>query len=558
MVQLNNHVLMSNNNDELAFVITIVVVILAILWYKLSSSNGVPSLPPGPRSLPIVGYLPFLGSEPHKQLTKMADTYGPIFKVYLGSKLHIVVSSAELGKEMFRDQDENFSNRNAGIATSIISYGVQDLVWSDNNSTWRNLRKILVQEILNNKSLQETSFFRREEVRKTIKDIFTKIGTNISIYELSFSTANVLTSMVWGNSSVEEAKDGKIEKEVRLSISKIFGLLAKPNVSDYIPSLAWLDLQGVARDMKTEFHTMDRVVTRSINNRIESNSRTSKDAVQHEGKKDLLQVLLELNDQKTATSPSMTQIKALIMDIMIAGIDSSSTTLEWAMTEILRNRHVMNRIQEELANVVGVNSIVEESHLPKLQYLSATIKETLRLHPVGPWGLPRSPGKTCVVGGYTIPKGSTVFVNVWAIQRPWGLPRSPGKTCVVGGYTIPKGSTVFVNVWAIQRDPRYWDNPLEFNPDRFLPQEGIKPWDFKGTNMKYHPFGSGRRLCPAYPLADKMQMYILASLFHSFNWTLPKGEEHDISDIFLGINLKKKKPLILIPSQRLSDVSLYM
>ncbi|PWA49210.1 cytochrome P450 [Artemisia annua] len=122
--------------------------------------------------------------------------------------------------------------------------------------------------------------------------------------------------MIWGNSSVEEAKDGKIEAEVRLSISKIFGLLAKPNVSDYIPSLAWLDLQGVARDMKTEFHTMDRVVTRSINNRIESNSRTSKDAVQHEGKKDLLQVLLELNDQKTATSPSMTQIKALIMELL--------------------------------------------------------------------------------------------------------------------------------------------------------------------------------------------------------------------------------------------------
>ncbi|PWA92654.1 cytochrome P450 [Artemisia annua] len=425
---------------------------------------------------------------------------------------------------MFRDQDENFSNRNPGIAMSMISYGVQDLIWADNNSTWRNLRKILVQQILNSKSLLETSSFRRDEVRKTIKDIFTKIGTNISIYELSFATANVLTSMVWGNSSLEEAKDGQIEAEVRLAITKIFGLLAKPNVSDYIPSLSRLDLQGVARDMETEFETMDRVIMTSINNRIETNSRRSKDAVQHEGKKDLLQVLLKLNDQKTATSPSMTQIKALIMDIMVAGIDSSSTLLEWAMTEILKNPHVMNRIQEELATVVGVNNIVEESHLPKLQYLSATIKETLRVHPVG----------------------------------PWGLPRSPSQTCMIGGYTIPKGCTVFVNVWAIQRDPRYWDNPLEFNPDRFLPQEGTKPWDFKGTNLKYHPFGSGRRICPAYPLADTMQTYILASLFHSFNWTLPKGEEHDLSDIFLGINLKKKKPLILIPSQRCSDVSLYM
>ena len=209
---------------------------------------------------------------------------------------------------------------------------------------------------------------------------------------------------------------------------------------------------------------------------------------------------------------------------MVAGIDTSTTLLEWVMTEILRNRHVMNRIQEELANIVGVNSMVEESHLPKLQYLNATIKETFRLHPVG----------------------------------AFGLPRSPSQTCKIGGYTIPKDCIVFVNVWAIQRDPRYWDNPLEFNPDRFLAQEGTEKWDFQGNNMKFLPFGSGRRLCPGYPLADKMQMYILASLFHSFNWTLPKGEEHDLSDIFLGISLKKRKPLVVIPSQRLSDVSLYM
>ncbi|GJR24893.1 cytochrome P450 [Tanacetum coccineum] len=524
----------SSNKDEfnlsLVSVITIVVVILAILWYKLtllSSSNGAPSLPPGPWSLPIVGYLPFLGPDPHLKFTEMAQTYGPIFKTYLGSKLHIVISSPEFAKAMFRDQDENFSNRNAGIATSIISYGDQDVVWSDNNSTWRNLRKILVQEVLNTKSLQETSYFRRDEVRKTIKHVFTKIGSNISINELFFITeANVLTSMVWGNSLGEEAKDGQIDQaEFRLAISKMFELLIKPNVSDFIPSLAWLDLQGVARDMKREFHRMDQFITTIINNRIESNSRRSKDAVlQHEGKKDLLQVLLELHNQKNATSPSMTHIKALIMDIMVAGIDSTTTLVEWTMTEILKNRHVMDRVQEELANIVGVNSMVEESHLPKLQYLAATIKETLRVHPVG----------------------------------PIGLPRSPSQTCVVGGYTIPKGCTVYLNLWALNRDPRSWDNPLEFNPDRFMTQDGTKNGDFQGNNMKFLPFGTGRRLCPGYPLADKMQTYILASLFHSFNWTLPKGEEHDLSGIFLGISLKKKKPLIVIPSQRLSDVSLYM
>ncbi|GJY55365.1 cytochrome P450 [Tanacetum coccineum] len=501
MIQLINNlvswwwdVMMSINKYDFnlsVFVVAIVVVILAILWSRLSSSNGAPPLPPGPRSLPIVGYLPFLGSEPHNQFTTMAETYGPIFKVYLGSRLYILISSTEIAKDMFRDHDEIFSNRNAGIIASTVSYGVQDVVWAENNSIWRKLRKILVQEVLNNKRIEETSSLRTNEVSKTIKDVFTKIGTNISISELSFTTeANILASMVWGNSAVEEAKDGQIDQaEFNMAIQKIFSLLGKPNVSDYIPSLAWLDLQGIGRDMKREFKLMDHIITVFINNRIEYNSRRSKDGVQHEGKKDLLQVLLELNDQKNETSPSMTQVKALMMDIFLAGIDSSITVLEWAVTQIMKNSHVMNKVQEELANVVGLDSKVEESHLPKLEYLSATIKETLRLHPVG----------------------------------AFGLPRSPSQTCIVGGYTIPKGCTVLVNVRAIQRDPRYWDNPLEFNPDRFLTQEGTKKWDFQGNDMRFVPVGSGRRLCPGYPLAHKMLLYILGSLFHSFNWTLPKA-----------------------------------
>nr|GEW99968.1 cytochrome P450 [Tanacetum cinerariifolium] len=214
MAQLNNHLswwwkeMVRTNNDELtlgAFVITFAIVILGILWYKKtiwSPSKGVLSLPPGPKSLPIVGYLPFLSPDQHRQFTDMAQTYGPIFKIYLGSKLYIVISNLELAKVVFRDQDENFSNRNAVIATSIVSYGGQDIVWSDNNSKWRNLRKIFVQEVLSNKNLQECSSFRRNEIRKTIKNVFIKIG----------------------------AKDGHVVAELHMAVSKIFELMGKPNV----------------------------------------------------------------------------------------------------------------------------------------------------------------------------------------------------------------------------------------------------------------------------------------------------------------------------------------
>ncbi|KAL7597366.1 hypothetical protein Lser_V15G29246 [Lactuca serriola] len=527
MAQLNNQgswwwEVMSSNRNELTLAIS--AIILTALWYRWkfssSSNGGQPPLPPGPRSLPIVGYLPFLSRDLHKQFVNMANTYGPIFKFHLGSKLHVVINTPDLAKVVVREKDEIFANRNPTIAALGSSYGGRDIVWSDSNSDWRNLRKIFVQEVLSNKNLEASSCFRRDEVRKTINNVFSKIGTSINISEIAFSTeANVLTSMVWGNTSAEKAKSSNFGAELQMVSANIVVLMGQLNVSDVFPSLAWLDLQGVERNMKRQLNHLDQIFTSIIDDRIESNSKKLKHAVGHEGKKDVLQVLLELMDQMDAISINRTQVKALLQDIMVAGTETSTTLIEWAMAEIMQNSDILKRVQEELEETVGLDNIVEESHLPKLQYLEATIKETFRLHPVVP------------------------FI----------LPRSPSQDCIVGGYTIPKGCTVFLNAWAIHRDPRYWENPLEFNPDRFLRNK----YDYIGSNLNFFPFGSGRRSCPGVPLAEKMQMYILASLLHSFDWSLQEGEVYDLSEKF-GITLRKREPLIVVPSQRLPNQSLYM
>ncbi|XP_071701143.1 cytochrome P450 76C1-like [Rutidosis leptorrhynchoides] len=533
MAQLNNLIswwweVRNNNNKFTMSLVTISVLIFAILWYKfkyLSFKNGLPSLPPGPRSLPIVGFLPFLGPELNKQFTNMARTYGPIFKFYVGTKLHVIINTPELAKVVVRDQDETFANHNLTIAASIITYGGQDIAWANNSSHWRNLRKMFVHEVLSNKNLDACSPFRRNEVRKTIKNVYSKIGTAVNISEIAFSTeTNVITNMVWENYSSDNGANGtQLGVELQMLASKIVELLGTPNLSDFFPSLAWFDVQGVAREMKKQLKKLEELLNNIIDDRIKYNSRRTEDGVKHEVKKDFLQVLLDLKDQKDATSLNFFQIKALLMDIMVAGTETTTTMIEWTMTEILKNHNVMKRVQEELSEIVGINNIVEEFHLAKLKYLDATIKETSRLHPVA----------------------------------PLLIPRSPSKTCIVGGYMIPKGCNVFLNVWSIQRDPRYWDNPQEFNPERFLSYEDANKWDNSGNNLNFFPFGSGRRLCPGLPVAEIMQKYILASFFHSFDWSLPNGEKHDVSEKF-GITLKKLKPLIAIPSPRLPNLSLYV
>ncbi|KAJ9555562.1 hypothetical protein OSB04_010176 [Centaurea solstitialis] len=480
-------------------VFTIIVVILAISWlWSTTTSNGdgppMPPLPPGPVHLPIIGYLPFLDRNLHTQFTDMARTYGPIFKVRVGSKLHIVINTPDLARAVVRDQDETFANRPLTVAASISTYGGQDIAWSNHNVSWRKLRKVFVHEVLSIKNLEACSGIRRDQVREMIKDIYGKIGTALDLNEIFFSTiAKVLTSMIWQNSLDEEGAD--------------YGHLA-----------------GVERDIRKEANKLDGIITSVIEDRIKYNSKNNShddinDAV---GKKDVLQVLLDLKDHAT-TSVDITiaDIKALLTvsfiyphessamkssfianDIMVAGPEATTLLIQWTMVEIMQNPEVMKKVQEELAQVVGPSNIVEESHLSKLKYLDATIKETFRLHPVVPLLVPRSPSKTCT--------GSSIL----------------GKS-------------------------------LEFNPERFLAHEAVDKYDFSGNNLNFFPFGSGRRVCAGVPLAEKSQMLILASLLHSFNWSLPKGEELDLSDIFC-VTLRKRKPLVAIPSQRLPNTSLYM
>ncbi|XP_076914965.1 cytochrome P450 71AU50-like [Bidens hawaiensis] len=378
------------------------------------------------------------------------------------------------------------------------------------------MRKLLVSQVLSNANLDACQVFRTNEVRKTVSNVYAKLGTAVDINEIAFDTElDVVTSMLWGCSS----NSGDFFQGFRDVEFKIIELLAAPNISDFIPVLSWFDLQGRKREMQKQKEHLDRILDSIIEERIEVNSRKIKGAVEEDGRKDFLQIMLELKDQKDGSvSLDIVEIKALLFDILTASTDTTSTMVEWVMAEILHNPDVKTKIQEELTKVIGTNNIVEESHLPRLKYLDAVVKETFRVHP----------------------------------PLPLLIQRCPDESCMVGGYTIPKGTIVYINVWAIQRDPNNWADPLEFRPERFLSGK----WDYNGINLKFLPFGSGRRICPGLPLGEKMLMYILTSLLHSFNWILPEDEEFELSDDF-GFVTKKRKPLVAIPYQRLSNATLY-
>ncbi|XWS61921.1 hypothetical protein CRYUN_Cryun07bG0166100 [Craigia yunnanensis] len=507
-----------------SFLIATLAISLWHLWTNRKSKKLIAPLPPGPRGLPLVGYLPFLGTDNlHLVFTKLAGVYGPIYKLWLGNKLCVVISSPSLAKEVVRDHDITFSERDPPIAAQICTFGCNDIAFDSYSSpSWKKKRKVLAAEMLSNASLNACYELRREQVMKTIGDVYKNVGKPFDIGELSFFTAiNAVMNMVWGG-KLRGEKGATIEGHFKEISAELMVLLGKPNISDIFPVLARLDIQGIARGMKKISHLFDQLFESVI--KLRMNVATEKEKVdgKSEKKLDFLQLLLELKENEdSASSITMNQLKGMLMDIVVGGTDTTSTMVEWTMAELIQHPEIMEKVKKEIDDVVGLNSTVEEVHLPNLRYLHAVIKETFRLHPA----------------------------------LPLLVPRCPSLSNTIGGYTIPKGSRVFLNTWSIHRDPHIWYNPSEFQPERFL--NDPDKFDYYGNDFRFMPFGSGRRKCPGRPLAEKMLYFILASFLHSFEWKLPQGTEHDLSGKF-GIVMKKQKPLLLIPIPRLPNIELYI
>lgn len=201
---------------------------------------------------------------------------------------------------------------------------------------------------------------------------------------------------------------------------------------------------------------------------------------------------------------------------MVAGaMDTSATAIEWTLSELMRHPRVMKKVQKELEDVVGMDRMVDESDLEKLEYLNMVVKENLRLHPVAPLLIPHA-----------------------AIED-----------CTVNGFHIPKKSRVMVNVWAVGRDPSAWTDPDKFIPERF---DG-STIDLRGRDFQLLPFGSGRRGCPGMHLGLTVVHLVVAQLVHCFDWELPDNmlpTELDMTEEF-GLTVPRAKHLQAIPSYRL-------
>ncbi|GLJ47683.1 hypothetical protein SUGI_1007060 [Cryptomeria japonica] len=219
-------------------------------------------------------------------------------------------------------------------------------------------------------------------------------------------------------------------EEIKKIATELAASVGAVNIGDFIPCLDWLDLQGVKRRMKKAHKSIDQVISKLIE--------------EHQRRKRKLQ---KQNDEQ--------QLATIVFDIFVAGIETTSTTLAWAMSVILKNPHVAEKMQEEIESVVGRERTVSELDLGSME-------------------------------------------------------------SILVGYFIPERSRLIINVWAIGRDPSLWEDPLAFKPERFMGKNVDIVRDKNLFDML--PFGAGRRGCPGAGMAIVTINLVLAQLIHCFEW----------------------------------------
>ncbi|KAF9595314.1 hypothetical protein IFM89_038466 [Coptis chinensis] len=463
------------------------------------------NLPPGPLPLPIFGNLFKLGSKPHRSLAELAKVHGPLMTLKLGSVTTVVVSSPTLAKDILQTHDQSFASRNIPEAVRALKHHELSMAWLPALTQWRNIRKMCNTQLFVMQRLEFSQALRRQKVEELLAyvDENCEHRRAVDIGQVAFSTVlNLISNTVF--SADLTRLDSNYAQEFKALVRGVMEEAAKPNLADYFPILRSFDPQGIRRRMENYFRKLDDLFDGMIKKRLDSRQLEASPSCH-----DFLDTILDYKQDDFQLSDP--DIKALLKDIFVAGTDTTSSTLEWAMTELLRNPNKMVKAQLELEEVFGKDKPIDESDIIGLPYLQAIVKETFRLHPPVPLLLPHK---------------AVTNVNI-------------------GDFTVPQHTQVLINVWTIGRDSSIWENPSSFVPERFL-NSGV---DFKGRDFTLIPFGAGRRICPGLPLAFRMVYLMLASLLHAFDWKLEEGispEDIDMEENF-GLALQKAKPLKAIP-----------
>ncbi|XP_044984175.1 tyrosine N-monooxygenase-like [Hordeum vulgare subsp. vulgare] len=500
------------------FHVVVMVAVMYVVRRLCSSAPG--ALPPGPCPWPVVGSLPELklfNKLPafrwiHQVMEKM-NTDIACFR--LGGVHVIPITCPRIAREVLKKQDEIFASRPETFASCVASGGYVEAALAPFGVQSTKMRRVLTSDIISPSRHKWLHDKRVEEADNISWYIYNltggEEGGNVDVRHLSrHYCGNVIRRLLFGTRYFGEAGHGggpgKLEMEHMDASFAAQGILYSFCISDYLPSLLGLDLDGHEKIVKDANAVLDRLHDGVIDERWKQWKAGERGEVQ-----DFLDVLITRRDPRL----TMEEVKAQAKLINLAAVDNPSNAAEWALAEMVKNPELLGRAAEELDRVVGRERQVQESDIPQLNYVKACIREAFRLHPIAPFNVPH------------VALADTV----------------------VAGYRVPKGSHVLLSRLGLGRNPAIWNDPLRFNPDRHLEGAGGN-LELTENELRFISFSTGRRGCVAPMLGTAMTVMLFGRLLHGFTWSKP-AEMPDIQLTESHNDLSMAKPLVLHAKPRL-------
>ncbi|KAI3843805.1 hypothetical protein MKX03_018002 [Papaver bracteatum] len=520
------------------------IILLLLIKFGVNSLRKHPSLsasfplPPGPSPWPIFGSIPdLLRNKPGYKwiLGLMEEMNTEIACIRLGNIHVIPVTSPELAREFLDKQDAVFASRPRTMATEYLSRGFLTAVVTPWGDQWRKMRRVLTSEMVSHARLKWLLEKRNEEADNLVFYLYNRCNKislsggevfNVRLLTRQFS-GNVIRKMIFNRRYFGEGrKDGGPGIEEIEHVDSAFEVLYYVHafsIQDYLPYLRWLDLNGHEKIVKRAMGVIDKYHDPIIEERIR---QWRNGTMENKVSEDLLDVLISLKDEYGKPLLSTEEIKAQVGETIMATVDNPANTVEWAMAEMINQPDVLRKATDEIDAVVGQRRWVQESDIPKLNYVKACAREALRLHPLAPFNVPH--------------------VSI--------------SDTVVAGYFIPKGSHVLLSRLGLGRNHRIWHEPLKFNPERHLISNdgGIADVNLAEKELRFISFSTGRRGCVGGPLGTAITIMLLSRLIQGFDWSAPPGESMiDLSeaanDLILAKPLfahaKPRLPLHIYPAE---------
>ncbi|XP_062874918.1 cytochrome P450 2K1-like [Trichomycterus rosablanca] len=469
------------------------VVLLVVVYLLFAGSfKEEPNEPPGPKPLPLLGNLLELDlNRPHESLCKLAKTYGSVFRVYLGTKKVVVLAGYKTVKQALVNFAEEFGNREIN---QVFKFAENHGILFSNGENWKEMRRFALS------NLRDFGMGKRDSEEKIIeeiqylKEVFESFEGKPfdTTRPMNYAVSNIISSIVYGSRfeySDPQFKEmvNRANENVRLGGSasmRIFNLM--PWIGPFLKSRRTL-LENGQKNIN-QVRELIRGLQETLN---PGESRGFVDSF----------LLRKQSDEQSGMKSSRFNDRNLVITVMnlfVAGTDTTSTTLRWGMLLMAKYPHIQDLVQNEIDRVIGSRQPVVEDR-KNLPYTDAVVHEIQRLSNI----VPITPHIT----------SCDVHLN---------------------GFFIKKGTPVYPLLTSVLKDDNEWESPHTFNPQHFLDKQGrfVKKDAFM-------PFSAGRRVCLGESLA-KMEIFLFfASLMQHFRFTPPPGVSEDQLDLtgVVGITL---------------------